>query len=309
VTWSFSRWLFAPAPPTRLAMLRILVGAFALSFVVSRSTHLWSTVDLPRRQFEPVGVLAWLSDPLPKSFVRLLIIAAIPLGVAFIAGVRFRVIGPLFALVFLVVSTYRLSWGHVIHTEHLVALHLLVVGFVPSADAWSLDARRRGHVGDAVPAPAERYSWPVQVMALVTITAYVLAGIAKVQNGGAAWLVGDVLRNQVAYDNLRKELLGSWHSPVGGWSVQFAWLFPPMALATVLVELGAPVAMLGGKWRTAWVALAWAFHVGIAVLMWISFPYQLIGLAYAPLFRVERIWDWMRERPERPRQRAASASA
>jgi len=36
---------------------------------------------------------------------------------------------------------------------------------------------------------------------------------------------------------------------------------------------------------------AWLFHVGIALLMWISFPYNLIGLAYAPLFRTERIFD------------------
>ena len=35
---------------------------------------------------------------------------------------------------FLAVATYRMSWGHVIHTEHLVSLHLLVVGLSPAAD-------------------------------------------------------------------------------------------------------------------------------------------------------------------------------
>jgi hypothetical protein len=179
----------------------------------------------------------------------------------------------------------------VIHTEHLVAVHLLVLGFAPAAAAWAWSRRRR-----PAPPPGREYGWPVQVMALVTVVAYVLAGIAKLRNGGGDWLVGDVLRNQVAFDNLRKELLGAWHSPVGGWVVQFAWLFPPLAVATVVVELGAPVAFLGGRWRTAWVLAAWAFHVGIALLMWISFPYQLLGLAYAPFFRVERLGPAVRAR-------------
>ena len=49
---------------------------------------------------------------------------------------------------------------------------------------------------------------------------------------------------------------------------------------------------------------AWGFHVGIALLMWISFPYHLVGLAYAPLFRVERIPDVLLRR-----QRVTSAIA
>jgi hypothetical protein len=277
-------WLMAPAPPTRLASLRIFVGLFALVFVVSRFPHLWNTVELPRRQFEPVGVLGWLSDPLPASLVRALILAAIPLGIAFVTGAGFRFTGPAFSLVFLFVATYRLSWGHVIHTEHLVVLHLLVLGFAASAAAWSFDSR-----GQEPPAEGERFGWPVQIMALATIITYVLAGIAKVRNGGMDWLVGDVLRNQVAFDNLRKELLGAWHSPLGAHAVGYRWIFPPIAIATVVVELGAPVALLGGKWRTAWAVSAWLFHIGIALLMWISFPYHVIGLAYAPLFRAERI--------------------
>ena len=296
------RWLFRPAPPTRLAILRILVGVYAVIFLISRFPNFWSSADLPDRQFEPVGVLVPVGGPWSSTLARALVIIAIPLGVLFISGRWFRVVGPAFSLAFLVVTTYRLSWGHVIHTEHLPALHLLVLGFAPSAAAWSWGGRRDAR---AQPRPDdhERFSFPVQVMALITIMTYMLAGIAKLRNGGGDWLVGDVLRNQVAYDNLRKELLGSWHSPLGGRAVRYGWMFPPFAIATVVVELGAPIAFLGGRWRTRWVAAAWGFHVGIAALMWISFPYPLVGLAYAPLFRVERLgerlirrgrWPWRR---------------
>jgi hypothetical protein len=66
-------------------------------------------------------------------------------------------------------------------------------------------------------------------------------------------------------------------------------VFPPVAVATVLVELGAPLALLGGRLRTAWVLAAWGFHVGIVALMAISFPYPLSGIAFAPLFACERL--------------------
>jgi hypothetical protein len=34
---------------------------------------------------------------------------------------------------------------------------------------------------------------------------------------------------------------------------------------------------------------AWSFHVGVAALMAITFPYPLVGIAFAPLLPVERL--------------------
>jgi hypothetical protein len=203
-------------------------------------------------------------------------VVTVAAGVAFVAGWHWRLSGPAFAVLFLVATTYRVSWGQVLHTEHLATLHLLVIGF--SAASVSRDRP-----------PDARFGWPVRVMAVLTVTTYVVAGAAKVRNGGVDWLVGDVLRNWVAHDNLRKELLGDLHSPLGGWLVRYGWVFVPFAVLTVVVELAAPVALLGGRLRTVWVAAAWSFHIGIAALMAIVFPYQLLGIAYAPLFRCERL--------------------
>ncbi len=74
--------------------------------------------------------------------------------------------------------------------------------------------------------------------------------------------------------------------------MRYGWFFAPLAVMTVVVELTAPVAFVGGRLRTLWVALAWSFHVGIVALMAISFPYHLLGIAYAPLFRCERLLRW-----------------
>jgi hypothetical protein len=59
-------------------------------------------------------------------------------------------------------------------------------------------------------------------------------------------------------------------------------------VATLAVELGAPVALLGRRWALGWSVAAWLFHVGIAALMWIAFPYPLSGIAFAPLLACER---------------------
>ena len=53
-------------------------------------------------------------------------------------------------------------------------------------------------------------------------------------------------------------------------------------------ELGAPVALLHRRIALVWCIAAWAFHVGVALLMSITFLYPLSTVAYLPLFRVER---------------------
>ncbi len=284
-----SRW-FAPAPARRLALLRVAIGGAALLYVVVRAPHLAGYADLPERLFDPVGPVGLLLDsPLPGALVTALVAVTIVSGVGFVAGWRFRVTGPAFALLLLWVTSYRNSWGLVLHTENVMVLHVMVLGFVAAADAYSVDARAGRERG-----PGDRswmYGWPIRLLALVAVLTYFVSGWAKVRNGGIDWVTGDVLRNQIANDNLRKLLAGDFYSPLGGWLTGFGWVFPPMALASMVVELGAPVAMLGRRIAAWWSAAAWLFHVGILALMMIVFPYQLLGIAFLPFFRVERGWD------------------
>ena len=299
-------WLLAAAPPTRLAVLRVLIGGYCVIRLVSTAPSLIQLTDLPAQQFAPVGILSWLGHPPAAALVVGALVMAMASGVAFVAGWRWRLSGPTFALLFFALSTYRVSWGHVSHADHLPALQLLLCGLVPAADAWSLDARRRRRP----PRGADvRYGWPVRVLALLTVVTYVLAGVAKLRYGGVGWLNGDVLRNQVATDALQKTLLGATSSPLSGWVANHGGVLAPVAIAALAVELGAPVALVGGRWRDAWVVAAWLFHVGIAAVMAISFPYPLSLVAFAPFYDLERAvaaarrrWD-RRVRPRRPRFR------
>jgi hypothetical protein len=273
------------APASRIAALRILVGGYALAYLVLRFGHFWDVAALEPRRWEPVGVLAWRDQPLPVGAVRVALVAALLAGALFVAGRWYRVVGPVFAALVLALVTMRNSWGQVWHTEHLLVWHLAVLSVAPAADAWAAGNPRR------VPAArrsAERYAWAPLLMTTATVTTYVLAGITKLRDAGLEWAAGDILRNQVAYDNVRKAAMGADWSPVAGAVLDHAWVFAPLSVATLAVELGAPFALGGGAARRAWAVAAWLFHVGVLALMAISFPYQLSGVAFASLFAVER---------------------
>ncbi len=284
------RWWRADAPATRLAAVRLLVGGFAVVYLAARLVHLFSFVEFPAEQFAPVGVINILAAPLPPWLVVALASACLPLAVAFTLGWRYAITGPAFAAVLLWVLSYRNSWGMIFHTENLLVLHVMVLGLVPAADAWSLDARRQPKHR-----PLHNYGWPLRLMVVITVATYVIAGVAKLRLSGLEWVHSDLLRNYIAYDNLRKLQLGDAYSPIGAALVRQGWLFPPLAAVSLIMELAAPLALLGPRIGKIWALGAWAFHVGVLAVMAIFFPYPLFGFAFAPLFACERLrlWRWL----------------
>lgn len=311
------RWLAPPAPARRLALFRVLVGAFALAYLTVRFPAFWATATLTDG-FDPVGVLAPLDRPLSAGAVRALVLAAPLLAAAVTVGLWFRVTGPALAAVLTVVLTYRSSWGRLLYFDNLLLLHTLVLAFSPAADDLALRLppalRRRtlpsGPPGRHLPSkfsPGDRsdsrYGWPLRLCALVTVTTYVLAGVAKLRTGGLDWLSGDTLAHHVAFSAARLEVLGGTPSPAARLVLSHGtWLLAPAALSTVILELGAPLA-LWPRLRTPWVVGLWAFHAAVAATMFVLFPYPLAAVAFAPLYPLERWrWPWR----GRPRRRGAA---
>ena len=277
------RWFFGPAPALRLARLRVLTGAFATGYLLVRLRVFLTLGDgTDRRDFEPVGVLWWLQRPLAPEIVRGLVAVTLILGVGFVLGVAFRIVGPLFAAALLVVTTYHSSGGQLLWFENLFVLHVLIVGMSRSADTFSLTPR-----GSPAPIDDVRYGWPVRLAAVTTVLTYLLAGLAKLRIGGIGWMNGDSLRNHVAYSAARLRLLGGTPSPLAGVLVDHVWLFSPLAVMTIVIELGAPIALVGRRCRWIWVAATCMMHVAILATMYVVFPYPLSLIAFAPLFELE----------------------
>ncbi|MCA9675660.1 MAG: hypothetical protein KC464_11535, partial [Myxococcales bacterium] len=145
--------------------------------------------------------------------------------------------------------------------------------------------------------PADgRHGWALRAVTAVTVITYVLAGVAKLRMAGWAWIDGEQLRNQIAFDNLRRAVMGVPPSPLAVPLLESPWLFSALAALTMVVEVGAPLAMVHRRIAAAWAVTAWSFHVGVLALMHIAFPYPLLGVAYASLFRLERPVGWVGRR-------------
>jgi hypothetical protein len=246
------------------------------------------TMRLPASHFRPVGVVTSIDAPLGFELGLAFYLLCIASGIAAMLGWKYRVTAPLHALTLLWVTTYRNSWGMVFHTENLWVMHTLILACLPAADVWSLDARRKPTGSGSEVAGSPRYGWGAKLMASVAVLSYALAGVAKLRIAGGAWLDGHVLLSHVAWDNLRKIELGAMHSPLGAALSHWPVVFAPLAWLSMVFELGAPLALFGRRLAWMWASGMWLFHLGVAALMAIVFPYPIVGIAFAPLFAVEQ---------------------
>lgn len=275
-------WLDHDAPAERLAALRILITGFVLVYLVANVFEFSRLATRPASEFEPIGVATMLDQPL-GSRVWLLFGASILAGSAALVGLAYRFTGPLFAGLVLVWASYHSSWGQMLHFEHLFTLHLLILGVAPAADAWSVQP------ATVRPPAAVRYGWPIRLLAITTVVTYFIAGIAKLRIGGIDWIDGSTLSNHIGYSATRMEVLGGFVPPVAPYVIGRDWLMSPMAFGGVAIELAAPLALLGGRWRRWWVVGVLFFHVSTAATMMVWFPYQGLGFALLPLYQVERL--------------------
>jgi len=277
----FDAWLLAPVPRERLALLRVGIGAYALIYLLARGRDVLAPAHYPESAFAPLGVVRLLDAPLPAPALYALYALCVLSGALFVLGSAYRWVAPLFALSLLCVLSYRHSWGMIFHTDNLLVLHVALLALSPAADVLAWPRR-------PPPRSAPGGGWVVRALCMVTCAAYLVAGLAKLELSGIGWAGGGPLRQQIAYDALRKIELGSVHSPLGPWLLPHAWVFAPLSMFSLAAELLAPLALLGGRWAAIWCSCAWLFHLGVLGMMAIVFPYPLSGAAFLAFFPLER---------------------
>lgn len=266
-------------------MLRILVGAYSVIYFGARLPYWLSFARHRAVQFQPVGALSWLDAPLDPTIYQALVLLTCVGSVFFLLGAWYRAVAPVFAALLFVVLTYANSWGGILHTDNLWLLHVAILALAPAADVLSLDARE----ATSLASPHFKYGWAIRLMCWVCVCAYFLAGLAKLKNSGWGFIEGDSLRNYVAMDNVRKIELGSPHSPLAALFLPFPAAFQILAVASLVLELGAPLVMLSRKAAKLWSIAMWSFHVGVLALMAILFLYPITFIAFAPFYHTERL--------------------
>ena len=296
---------FSPAPAERLAILRIASGGFSLWYLLTRFEMMQRMARSESDLFEAVGLSNLLSGPLPPVLFTLIFSFGIALNIAFIMGWKFKWTGPLFALLLLFLLSYRNSWSMIYHSRIAVVLHVLVIGFVSAADAYSLDAwwkKRKGMITATI--SHWRYGWPIKLVCAATVLTYFMAGLAKIFGELAwDWVSGEAMRSQVAMDTLRKVVLGENYSPLFEWIYPHTELFLFMGVLTFLLELGGPLVLGNKRAGMIWSVLTWMMHWGIFFVMGIRFRYQMSGLIFLPFFDTEKAVPYLKRlfgRKEKP---------
>jgi hypothetical protein len=284
------RFFREAVPAERLGLLRVLVGLFVVTAILTRRTEVMGLLAGTGAHYQPVGVLRFFTPP-SEAQIRTLQLVLPVLGLLWTAGLFWRVVGPLFGVAFLVWASWRLSWGSVSHDLHVATLFVLVLSFSPATQGLSLDARFRTPLAER-PGPPWTQAWPVKLLAVLTAATYVLAGWSKVNTpAGFGWASGENLLSQVAYARLVAVVYQPDlpPDPVLTWVGSHPWILRFGATTALFLELGAPLALLGGRVRTAWAVGIVAMHQGIRMLMGIAFPFHSLGFVVLPLFPLERL--------------------
>ena len=222
-------WLMAPAPAGRLNAVRLTIG-YALVWIGVRTSHWFDLAGLPSARWEPVGIVNWIGTQ-STATLTVIVVVTVVAGVAALGDVAWPLSAPLFAVGFLWLVVRRLVGADPAHR-----------------------APRRAPPSRPRRAPSRRgvsatTGWSLKVMSAVTVATYFVAGVAKLRfGGGLDWLDGDGLLRLVAHDNLRKRLLGDAWSPIAPFAVGHPIIFQLGAWITLVVELGAPLALLGRRW-------------------------------------------------------------
>lgn len=302
------RLWFAPMTPVTLSICRWATGGFCLYRLLSLREYYVRSADGAPEVFRPVGIANILNAPIEKGTYDSLLGVTIFLAGLFTVGLAHRIIAPIFAVLLTFALSYSNSWAMVYHTENMLVLHVVILAITPSASALSLDASYtreepkyvRYGLSRAEDAPHMKFRWPVRLMQLGATLPYVVAGIAKVRGkAGWDWAYGENLRDQITMNGLYYEVLRDGAEPITfhvyGWDTAFMFA----AAGTLVLELGAPLALLHRFVGYGFVFGIMAMHWSILFIMGIPFPYQLYGFAFACFFEWDKLVHFANSKLER----------
>ena len=243
-----------------------LVGAVMLGYLVVRAPVILSEPAV----WEPVGILRPLGEPLPSWALTTVWVAGLAASAALLLGRSLRPAAALLAVASLTLLTHRSSGGQILWFDVLPTLHVIALAAGATLQpARGFDPRTAG--------------WALKLAALMTVTTYVAAGIAKLRIGGFDWIADGVLERHIAFSGMRLDALGGTPSPLAAPLVDLGIASAPLAIGVLVIELGAPLALVNRRTAIAWSAAAWLMHAVIAATMFVVFHWPLLGAAFAPL--------------------------
>ena len=269
---SLKAWLLWNMPPLD-GRLRFVFysGSLALFFLLNGGTGFTIGSASPYL-YEPRGLTAWLGIPyLSPAAMRVLMTVTYLAWACAAVGLLTRPAKvATAALMFLAVGFEQAYEPGSNHTHYLLLYSLVCLSFSSSDHDWSVDAwlqsRRPGR-----PRPLQNpgglgsTGLPRQAVLLLAVTVYFSSGLSKLTDAGLIWSNGYSLQYYIAsqVDRTSFEVITGLRT----WVSEQRWLCQALSVLTMLIELGAPLALISRRLRHVMIPAWVGMHMGIVLLM------------------------------------------
>jgi hypothetical protein len=266
------RYWFEPAPPTDLAVSRVLFYAGLLAFYWSEDFSGWGTVSrefwMPIPVFEAFGLRPLSSEGLVMA--QTLWRVALALSAV---GLFSRVSMAAASVLGFYLLGLPHNFGHVYHFDALLVIAMVTLAFSRAGDAYSLDAWL---AGGTPPAASGEYTWPIRVVWLSMSLVFLGAGLSKLRHGGIEWILspnmGRVLTRALYHVSDADPL-----TPIGLWIAAHPAIAQTGAALALATELMFATALVSVRARAVVVPAAAVLLVAIRALMGPTFAGFLIA--------------------------------
>lgn len=265
-------WLFAPAPVSRVAWLRVLAYLFVPVDVLLTTPWVAAHAHVPGALYQPLRIGRLLTLPTPGPWVQVLGVVLAAGGLLLAAAAARdhapRVAGWLLATAYLQWMVVAMSYGKVDHDRFAFLVLLFVL---PTAGRATLTDR----------SPSESAGWALRLVALAVVATYTLSALAKIRFGGLDWVDGATLTRAVVRRG----------TPLSTPLLEHAWMLHVFQYVLLCMELlVAPLLLM--QWRrpqVTWLLAAGflGFHLMTFCMLTIIFlPHCVALLALLPLERL-----------------------
>jgi hypothetical protein len=307
-TTKLALFWFRPSAPTNLAVSRILFYGLMLyffGFSMSRADFTaWAA--FPDAFWDPIWYFRWLHVPVFSAGVVAALALVWKTSLAFSAlGLLTRVS----SAVSFILGAYLLglmqSFGKANHFDFPALVVLGIMALARCGDALSLDRAIRGRVGSsdgAVTADVSlsgEYTWPVRLVCVLTTLVFFGAGVSKLRSSGLPWIFSENMRYVLLRHHYSHQPPTSW----GLYVAQVAWAPKLMGLFTVVLEAGAPLALLGRRLMLIFIPGLLMMQIGIQLLTNAFEPFWYLYVFWVPW---DRLGSFVRARVLGPPEHTAS---
>ena len=291
LTTKLALFWFRPSGPTNLAVSRILFYGLVLytyGFTMSRADFTaWAA--FPEAFWDPIWYFRWLHVPVVSAGVMAVLALVWKTSLAFSALGLFTRVS---STVSFVLGAYLLglmqSFGKANHFDFPALLVLGILALSRCGDALSLDRaiRVRGASSagrDATDvSPSGEYTWPVRLVWVLTTLVFFGAGVSKLRSSGLPWIFSENMRHVLLRHHYSHQPPTTW----GLYIAQVAWAPKLIGFLTVVLEAGAPLALLSRRLMWIFIPGLLMMQIGIQVLTNAFEPYWYLYVFWVPWDRL-----------------------